>query len=459
MVVAGFEAFGNCRFSHWGRDGEPVGEPHPDPSVVIAAVSEDQAKVTLKTGRWLFSPAMRSEFGVDVGKEAITGLHGRAEIKVLSASFRSAEGKPTSFAIENETHHWVTGNNGTDLHDTIEGNVAKGSGGQSRRLMISNAYLPGEDSVLERTRDAYETQMEKREKHPDWLDDEDAGIYYDSLEADPRVPMLPEELRKVLPEIRGDSVWLSVRSFMRSIMNKSRTVERSRRLYLNQIVSAQDGLFDSADIKACTDASLPLRDGDQIVLGFDGARTRDATAVVACRVSDRKVFLLGLWEKPSVDIDPDWVLDSGLVDSVVQEAFRRFNVLAFYADVNKWEAEINRWSDQFRDRLVLRASPNSAVGWDMRGGQRKITMTNENIIASVQHQEFRLDDDGALRRHFLNVRRRSNNFGVSFGKESHDSPKKIDAYAASLLAFMAAIDVAEKGKIPKPKKSRRLMRR
>lgn len=424
--------------------------------MIIAAVSEEQAKVTLRVATWLFSSEMRRQFGIDIGKEAITGLGGRASIKVLSASYRSAEGRPTSFALLNEVHHWTPAAGGPDLQMTLDGNIAKGSYGQSWKMMVSNAYMPGEDSVLERTREAYFNQ--ERVRAQSGQAEAFRGIYYDSLEADPRVPMEVEELRKVLPEIRGDSVWLSVDSFLSSIMKTSRTVDQSRRMYLNNIVSTSDGLLTEADLREAVDR-VPLRDGDVITLGFDGARKRDSTALVACRVSDRKVFLLKLWERPPVEVVDDWYLSSDEVDAEVQSAFKKYRVVAFYADVNLWESEINEWSDQFRERLTVRASSLSSIGWDMRGGLKRVTQTNEAMVAAVQHGTFKYDGDRDLTRHFLNVRRRHNKFGVSFGKESRDSPKKIDAYAAALLAFMAANDVAERGKIPEPKKSRRLLRR
>lgn len=360
------------------------------------------------------------------------------------------------FYPTSNTHHWVEGNNGTSLAETIDGNVAKGSFGLSRKLMISNAYMPGEDSVLERTREAYFNSVEYKALHPD--ERGGAGIYYDSLEADPDVPLTPDALRSVLPEIRGDSVWLDEESFLSSAMKTSRPVSQSKRFFLNQVVTSSDALFEKGDLAECVDRT-PLRGGDVVALGFDGGRRHDATALIACRVADRKIFTLAVWEKPPTSEDEHWRLETDVVDSAVQDAFSKYDVIAFYADVHQWESEINEWSDQFRDRLVVRASAHSSIGWDMRNGIKRVTLMNESIVAAVQQRSFRIDGHPTLLRHLLNVRRRTNRFGVSFGKESRDSPKKIDAYAATLLAYMAALDVAEKGKIPQPKKSRRLLRR
>jgi hypothetical protein len=52
----------------------------------------------------------------------------------------------------------------------------------------------------------------------------------------------------------------------------------------------------------------------------------------------------------------------------------------------------------------------------------------------------------------LNARRRENNYGVSFGKESRESPRKVDAYAALMLAHEAMHDFRTNSK-PEPKRS------
>lgn len=447
---------GNCRVSHLDEGGEPVGMRHPSPRIVIAAVSEGQAKETMRVGRWMISDDLKRDYGIDIGQLSITALGGRAQMDVLSASFRSAEGKTISFCLMNESHHLIPSNGGVALFETLLGNLAKGVSGMSRRMQITNAPMPGEDSVAERTRRAYQDQVELSAKNPGVR--ESAGLFVDSLEADYTAALDLETLRVIVPEIRGDSEWLDPESLIGFAMNSSIPTQRVRRMIFNQLTSDEDSLLEQGSLQACVDR-IPLRPGDQITLGFDGARRRDSTALIACRLSDRKIFNLKIWERPSVDLEPDWYLHSDVVDSAVQEAFSTYNVLAFYADVALWESDINRWSDQFRDGLVVRASSHSSIGWDMRGGLKRVTATNELVMAAVESGSFKYDGDSTLTRHMLNVRRRHNNFGVSFGKESRDSPKKIDAYAATLLAFMAANDVAERGKLPEPKKSRRLLRR
>jgi hypothetical protein len=58
--------------------------------------------------------------------------------------------------------------------------------------------------------------------------------------------------------------------------------------------------------------------------------------------------------------------------------------------------------------------------------------------------------DLLLRRHALNAKRFANQWGTTFRKDSRESPNKVDAYAATLLAFLALNELAERGRKQKP---------
>jgi hypothetical protein len=47
---------------------------------------------------------------------------------------------------------------------------------------------------------------------------------------------------------------------------------------------------------------------------------------------------------------------------------------------------------------------------------------------------FQHDGSSVLGRHCANARRRPNKHGISIGKETHDSPKKIDAAVSMIIA-------------------------
>ena len=77
----------------------------------------------------------------------------------------------------------------------------------------------------------------------------------------------------------------------------------------------------------------------------------------------------------------------------------------------------------------------------MRGRLQLNTLATERLVAGIQDGSLRHDGGSLLRRHVLNARRRPNRWGISFGKERRDSPRKVDAFAALQLADMARADL------------------
>ncbi|MGP3686234.1 terminase [Streptomyces sp. IBSNAI002] len=434
-VISLVEFVGPSRVSHWGPDGQPVGVPHPQAWVQIAAVSRDQTRNTMTLMPSLMSDKFIETYGVKAGAELIRANGGRQRLEAVTSSFRALEGGRVTFTVLNETHHWVQGNSGDRMYETIDGNATKKD---SRYLAITNAYLPGEDSVAEKMREAFEKILEGRAA--------DIGFMYDSIEAHPATPLTPEAIRIVLPKIRGDATWLRVETILQSILDTTIAPSRSRRMWLNQIVASEDALFSPADWDVLRDDDRQLRAGDEITIGFDGGLRDDSTALVALRVSDMCAFVLGLWEKPDGPAGKDWEVPRAQVDSAVHEAFAAFEVQGMYADVALWESYISEWSETYGEGLAVKAPGKDAIGWDMRSSLKASTMAHERLVRSVLDRKIVHDGDRKLRRHVLNARRRSNNFGLSFGKESRESPKKVDLYAALMLAHEALVDLRARGK-------------
>ncbi|WP_327292453.1 terminase [Streptomyces sp. NBC_01198] len=435
-VISLVEFVGPSRFSHWDEAGEPVAKSHPQAWVQITAVSQEQTTNTMAYLPVLMSDKLIRAYGIKMGAELIRADRGRKRLQAVTSSYRAIEGKRTTFTLLNETHHWIAGNGGHKMYETIDGNATKMD---SRYLAITNAYMPGEDSVAERMREAYEKVREGKAA--------DVGALYDSIEAHPKTPLTAEALRIVIPKIRGDAVWLKVESIIKSVLNLTISASRSRRMYLNQIVAEEDALYGPAEWDVLRDEELILRPGDEITLGFDGGKTDDSTGLVAVRVSDMAAFLLGLWERPDGEAGQNWSVPRAAVDSAVHDAFRMFSVQGFFADVALWESYISEWDDAYGEGLAVR-SPlgKDSIGWDMRASQKTSTLAHERLMRIVFDQKLKHDGDLKLRRHALNARRATNNYGISFRKESKDSPKKVDAYAALLLAHECLIELRARGK-------------
>jgi phage terminase large subunit-like protein len=427
--------------------GQPKGVAHPQAWVQITAVSQTQTTNTMAMFPILMSEEFIAHFAINPGAELIRAHGGKQRLEAVTSSYRAIEGKRTTFTLKNETHHWVTGNDGHKMAETIDGNSTKMS---SRWLSITNAYLPGEDSVAEREREAWQKVQDGRAH--------DMRMLYDSIEAHPMTPLSPEALGIVIPIIRGDAVWLNVEDITMSVLNTQIAPSRSRRMYLNQIVAEEDAIYGPEQWVPLEVEGAVLQADDEIVLGFDGGKSDDATCLVAIRISDKVSFLLLCEERPDSwptgDGAPRWQVNRDRVDSAVHDAFRIYKVKGFYADVALWESYIDDWAETYRKDLVTKASERHAVAWDMRQSAQRVTRAHERLMQTIFDGKLFHDGDADLKRHVLNARRRTNNYGVSFGKESRESPRKVDAYAALMLAHEALHDLRTRGKQQKQRTGR-----
>lgn len=440
------ELVGPCKFSHFGADGQPVGKENRSSWVQLAATTTEQNKNTMLLIPSMLPKATREQFNLDVQKQIIHVTGTGRRLEAVSSNFAGLEGARPSFSLMNETHHWQKSRGGDSLYQVIRNNVQKVQGWF---LCITNAYQPGEGSVAEDIRLAV---MREREGLA-----QDTGWFFDSVEAHPEAPMTPDWSVFILRRVYGDSYWVKLDDIAnQSLLDTSMPVSKLLRMFYNQIVASEDALFSEADWDGAARRNERLTAGDEIVLAFDGGKTDDATALIAMRLRDRVLFPIAIWQKPDGPAGDNWHINEEEVDSMVHMVFREYKVRAFYADVALWESWIQSWADLYREVLLIKASPRGAVAFDMRGNQQKITRGNEALLQSILDRKTFHNGDPLLRRHALNAKRRENQWGLTFGKESRESPHKVDAYAAALLAFIAANDYAESGKQPAREYTRRL---
>lgn len=445
------ELCGPVRFGDWSDDGEPVGIPHPMPWVVIAGVSETQTQNTMTTilGMLEGSPAVE-EYGIDVGLTRLYLPHG-GRLVPITASSSTQEGARPSFAVLDETHHWTESNGGKALARVVRRNLAKSRDGMARSLETTNAHAPGRDTVAEDSYLAHLAILEGRSRAK--------GLLYDSREAPLDVDLAdPARLLEGLAAAYGDSAkteanpdgWVDLERVREEVYDPDTPAEDARRFYLNQIVAAADSWIAPAEWGANAREDLaPLEQGETVTLGFDGGLTDDSTALVACRVSDGAPFLLGLWEKPDGPAGVGWSVEKPIVRDAVAHAFAHFDVVGFYADVKEWETDVDSWREEYGERLLVKATTRHAVAWDMRARQQETVRAVESLHRAITDGECPHDGDPRLTRHVLNARRRPNRWGVSFGKETRESPKKVDALAAFVLARMARTRVLGEGVLDK----------
>lgn len=426
-VLSLVEFAGPCRFDGWGSDGEPIAIEHPSSWVQVYAVARHQTRTTFRLFDPLLTTHAKVKFGVEVHQTVVYGRGGRATIEAVTAAPSSAEGPRVTFVLRNEIQNWIQANDGHEMAEVIDGNLAKSRDGAARALSMCNAHVPGRDSVGEREWDAYQAIAQGRTRTAD--------VLYDSLEAPPDTQLDDEtSLRRGLTLSRGDSVWLDVDRHVREIWDPRTTPSEARRKYLNQIVAAEDAWCAPHQWDALADPELQLLPGELVALGFDGSKSDDHCALIAARISDGAWFTLGVWDPAAHGGEAP----RDLIDAAVRGAFEVQDVVAFYSDLAEWESYVDRWADDLSADLCVKASPRHPIAWDMRIRGKEFTVDGAmRMFDEIVETAFHHDGDQRTRQHIHNARRRPNAWGVTFGKEHRESKRKVDALAAGTLARMA----------------------
>ena len=502
-VIALVELVGPCRFGGWAADGTPIAiRQKNEPWIQIAATTFDQTKNTMLFLQGLIPDAMKKKYQMEVNKNIIYAFGGAGLIEAISSSNRSKEGNRVSLVIGNEPQHWVKSNDGHTLYAVLRRNVNKMRKKKgSRLLLISNAYNPAEDSVMQRVREGYEKER-----------DGGQGVMtlYDSLEAPENVPLFPQytrldengdriverdehgnivppdretltaHLELILRTLGGDATWLDPEETANEILRPDADLSEMRRFYLNSVVSGDEVFVTDGDLTATVDPMCAaLRAGylgdditrlvwpligpkDPIVMFFDGSKSDDSTALVGCRLSDGLIFVIGAWEKPPESRGgKTWLAPREQIDSRVHEAFATFNVVAFWADPSHakddqtgsryWDTLIDGWHQKYGDRLQLHAmlsgDRRSSVMWDMTNPSHQQTFCDAVVRFGdeMDLQTVRWDGHPLLRAHFRHSRKAWTPFGPAIRKPARGDARKIDLAVCAVGAWMLRRLMLNKG--------------
>jgi hypothetical protein len=371
------------------------------------------------------------EYSLDVGKEKVfKAPEGTLEQK--ASSYTSAEGAEASFVVADETEYWKPANHGPELYATLADNLAKSG---SRMLETCNAWVPGTQSVSESSWDAWQAQEEGATRGR-------SRILYDARIAPPDTDMAdPASLRAALEFVYEGCYWADIDAIIDRIWDPSSKPSDSKRKYLNRPSVAEDAWMDPAKWELLAGQDVTVEDGEPIAMFFDGSKSRDATALVGCSIRTGHVFVLGCYEPDQAHDSADEV-PPDMVDGWVAAAFERYWVTGFFGDVKEWESFVKvSWPERYAGQLVIQAVPTGkepqAIAWDMRSHSFDFGLACELTEREILEQAFTHDADMRLYRHVANARRRPNRWGaVSIGKESADSPHKIDAAVCMIGARM-----------------------
>ena len=411
--------------------GGCVGRTVDMPLVQVAATAESQTANTMRMVRQMALKGSRvaKAYQIDVGKTVFYTPTG-GQLEVITSSASAAEGAQVTFAVEDETEHWKPATGGPELAAVLDRNLAKSS---SRAIETANAWEPGTDSVAEATYEAWRAQSEGRTKGT-------SRILYDAKIAPADTDLRDEKsLMEGLAYVYEDCKWVDLETIRERVYDLRTPPDVSRRYYLNQPTASEDAWLTPMEWDALKSTERVVQDGEAIVMFFDGSKSRDGTGIVGCAMSDGFVFAIGGWEPDQSD--PNDLIPVAEVDAVVERAFARWDVVAFFADVKEWEQFTKvTWPERYAEKLLVHAVPSGkspqAIAWDMRSHAFDFTAACELTHDEILERGFAQDGSPMLGRHVVNARRRLGRYGVSIGKESKDSPRKIDLAVCMIGARM-----------------------
>jgi phage terminase large subunit-like protein len=184
------------------------------------------------------------------------------------------------------------------------------------------------------------------------------------------------------------------------------------------------------------DPSRRLLDGERLVLGFDGSYARDATALVACTL-DGFLSPIAVWERP--DRAPaGWKVPRDEVDDQIHAAMERYDVVELAADPPGWHAELDGWSERYGP-VVVEFPTNQ---------RQRMGPACDRFRSGVLDGTLTHDGSSVLARHVGHCVAKDTPFGTVITKAHKDSPRKIDAAVAAVVAYDRALWHAANSSVP-----------
>lgn len=195
----------------------------------------------------------------------------------------------------------------------------------------------------------------------------------------------------------------------------------------NQWVSSAEAWLPAGSWLECGAEFVPDVDA-QIVLGVDGSFSGDSTVVVGCTIPNGdelpQVFLVKAWEK-DLDLDgDDWRVDIADVEAVIVDFCQTHpNVREIVFDPFRWARTMQVLDDAGFPVVEYPQSPS-----------RMIKACQKFFDAVVDHQLVH-DENPTLARHLDNAILKVTPAGPHIKKDARNSPRKIDAAVAAIMAF------------------------
>jgi phage terminase large subunit-like protein len=404
---------------------------------VVAATSRDQATILYDQALGLIrrSPTLQPHVSVKRGYREIRGAHDVGRVRVLAADVDTADGVLPTLGLVDEL--------GRAKSAELYGVFRDGLGPRGGRMVTISTAGERESGPFGQLRQAARQLpgLVREGKHSYVrAADGSFALHEWALEPEDDVDDLA-----VVKEANPAS-WQTLELLARRHDSPSMLPWQWARFACGIWTSGEAWWIDAERWQRAASAER-LQPGEQITIGFDGSRGgvgADATALIACRLSDGLLQPLGIWEAPSPELE--WEVPEGEVDATLARALEEFQVVRGYFDPPLWQTQIDQWAREYGDPAVMRFST----------ARSRMMSATERFRTDLISGQLKHVGDPTLTRHVLNAQMREVRGGYWLAKQKPSSAEKIDAAVASTLAYEARADALSAG-AGKPERSRRLL--
>jgi hypothetical protein len=261
----------------------------------------------------------------------------------------------------------------------VKRNIA---GMDGRWLELTNAWDPVEGSEAQVTAESGNPRIYLDTVEPHRVEDlsDDEAVYR-------------ELMRQYGDSTRERGGWVNVAGrIMHEVRSTVHLEADRRRFFLNEIVVGQSVFVSPERWALAARPDEPLEAGTPIAVGFDGSKKRDATSLVASRLSDRRLFTVRIWERPA-GAGPDWRIPTTEVDAAVRDVFAAYEVAVMFADPYRWQDYLDTWAAAFPDRVM--EFPTNM--------EQRMDRALERFGTALANGDITHDDDPTLARHMNNA--------------------------------------------------------
>lgn len=437
------------RCDGFNADGLPVGRPVMAPVIPMMAVTEEQVE-ELAYGVLKYVVEHSPDSGLfDVSKDRIVRLDylGKEDgfAMAVSNSPGSRDGARTTFQHFDEPHRLYMPRM-RDAHETMLQNMSKRPLEDPWTLYTSTAGQPGQNSVEEDV-------LAEAEAIDQGIRDDPALFFFRRWAGQEHSDLTTLESRvAAVADATGPIGEWGPGQFERIAKDYDRKgIDKAywERVWLNRWRKGGSQAFDMTKVEGLlVEEGIP--DGAFVTAGFDGARFRDASALVITEIETGRQELLGCWERPE-NVD-EWEVPEDEVSAQVADMMTRYEVWQMYCDPPYWEATVAGWAAMYPDRVIE---------WHT---QRKTPMAyaaRAYAASAVDSSEVTFSENvwrDTLIRHMGNAGRRELTLLDDQGKPLWVMQKqdgrledKFDAAMAGCLSWTACLDARRSGAKPRPK--------